>query len=106
MARQPIPALLVSRRNRKAWEDGRMAQNCSSRRGISLMEVLISMFVLAIGLLGVAALIPAGKHEIVEATKLETAAMVGRNAFREIQTRGYLNPTTWRDDYTYGNPGT
>jgi Tfp pilus assembly protein PilV len=95
-----------------------MAEKWSSRRGISLMEVLISMFVLAIGLLGVAALIPAGRHEIVEATKLETAAMVGRNAFKEIQTRGYLNPelnplnlpTTasigWRDDYTYGNAGT
>jgi type II secretory pathway pseudopilin PulG len=70
-------------------------QNSSRRRGISLMEVLISMFVLAIGLLGVAALIPAGRHEIVEATKLETAAMVGRNAFRDLQTRGYLNPNRW-----------
>jgi hypothetical protein len=67
-----------------------------SRRGISLMEVLISMFVLAVGLLGVAALIPAGRHEIVEATKLETAAMIGRNAFRDIEIRRYLDPTLWR----------
>ena len=69
----------------------------SMKRGISLMEVLISMFILAVGLLGVAALIPAGRHEIVEATKLETSAMVGRNAVRDMQVRGYLNPANWRD---------
>ena len=36
-----------------------------SRRGISLMEVLISIFVLSIGLLGVAALIPLGQIGLV-----------------------------------------
>lgn len=60
------------------------------------MEVLISMFILAIGLMGVAALIPAGRHEIVEGMKLENAAMVGRSAFRDLQVRGYLNPRNWR----------
>lgn len=59
------------------------------------MEVLISMFVLAVGLLGVAALIPAGRHEIVEAAKLDNAAMVGRAAFRDMQVRGFLNPAGW-----------
>ena len=66
------------------------------RRGISLLEVLISMFVLAVGLMGVAALIPAGQHEIVEAAKLDNAAMLGRAAFRDMQVRGYLNPNGWR----------
>lgn len=80
------------------------AKSGADRRGISLMEVLISMFVLAIGLLGVAALIPAGRHEIVEATKLETAAMVGRNAFRDIQTRGYLNPNRWARSFVPATP--
>jgi hypothetical protein len=77
-----------------------------TRRGISLMEVLISMFVLAIGLLGVAALIPAGRHEIVEATKLETAAMVGRNAFRDIQVREYMDPVKhwWKFPKLNSNP--
>ena len=59
------------------------------------MEVLISMFVLTVGLLGVAALIPAGRHEIVEAAKLDNAAMVGRGAFRDMQVRGFLNPAGW-----------
>jgi len=66
-----------------------------TRRGISLMEVLISMFVLTVGLLGVAALIPAGRHEIVEAAKLDNASMVGRAAFRDMQVRGFLNPEAW-----------
>ncbi len=66
-----------------------------ARRGISLMEVLISMFVLTVGLLGVAALIPAGRHEIVEAAKLDNASMVGRAAFRDMQVRGFLNPAGW-----------
>ncbi len=66
-----------------------------ARRGISLMEVLISMFVLTVGLLGVAALIPAGRHEIVEAAKLDNASMVGRAAFRDMQVRGFLNPAKW-----------
>jgi hypothetical protein len=66
------------------------------RRGISLMEVLISMFVLAVGLMGVAALIPAGRARIVEATKLDSAAMIGRAAFRDLQVRGWLNPRVWQ----------
>lgn len=53
------------------------------------------MFVLAVGLLGVAALIPAGRSEIAQGSRLETAAMVGRSAFRDLQVRGYLDPTTW-----------
>ncbi len=66
-----------------------------TRRAISLMEVLISMFILAVGLLGVAALIPAGRHEIVQAAKLDNASMVGRAAFRDLQVRGFLNPANW-----------
>ena len=40
-----------------------------SRRGISLLEVLISIFIISVGLLGVASLIPAGKLRMVEANK-------------------------------------
>ncbi len=65
------------------------------RRGITLTEVLISMFVLMIGLLGVAAMIPAGRHEILEGTKIDNATAVGRAAFRDLKIRGYLNPANW-----------
>jgi hypothetical protein len=70
---------------------------CRDRRAISLTEVLISMFVLMIGLLGVAAMIPAGRHEILEGAKIDNATAVGRAAFRDLKIRGYLNPANWRD---------
>ncbi len=63
-------------------------------RGITLMEVLISMGVLAVGLMGVAALIPAGRHEIALGTRLEYASLVGRSAFRDMEIRGFLKPGT------------
>ncbi len=66
------------------------------RRAITLTEVLISMFVLMIGLLGVAAMIPAGRHEILEGAKIDNATAVGRAAFRDLKIRGYLNPANWR----------
>jgi len=54
------------------------------------MEVLISIFVLSIGLLGVAAMIPVGRHEIVEAAKADRGAAVARAALREIKVRRML----------------
>ncbi len=78
------------------------------------MEVLISMGVLAVGLLGVAALIPAGRYQVAQGSRLEYASMVGRSALREIKVRGLLNPggadgststLNWVDGYTTGaNP--
>lgn len=65
------------------------------RRGISLLEVLISMFVLLVGLLGVAAMIPAGRHELLQASKIDHASMTGRAAFRDLKIRRYLNPENW-----------
>ena len=67
-----------------------------ARSGLSLLEVLISVFVLSIGLLGVAAVIPLGYHQIVEATKADRAASCGRAGLHEIKTRDWLDPTLWR----------
>ena len=75
--------------------DLRPALRGGARRGITLLEVLISMFVLLIGLMGVAAMIPAGRFEILQGTKGDQAAMVGRAAFRDLKVRGYLNPASW-----------
>ena len=57
------------------------------RRGISLMEVLISIFVLSIGMLGVAALIPVGRFSIVETSKADRGAACGQAAqFNVVKT--------------------
>lgn len=66
-----------------------------SRRGITLLEVLISMFVMLVGLLGVMSLIPVGRFEMQRGAKIDRASACGRGAFREMKVRGMLNPTTW-----------
>ncbi len=72
-----------------------MALQVELRRGITLLEVLISMFVLLIGLLGVGAMIPAGRYVAMQGTKLATSTMVGQSAMHELQVRDCFNPANW-----------
>lgn len=65
------------------------------RRGISLLEILVAIFILSIGLLGVAALIPVGNSEVIKASIAHRSAETGLRAFREMKLRGYLNPQNW-----------
>jgi hypothetical protein len=62
------------------------------RAGISLMEVLISVFVMSIGMLGLAALLPVGRVTILEAAKADRAGDCGRAALNEIKVRRMLDP--------------
>jgi hypothetical protein len=66
--------------------------NVTHRPGISLLEVLISMFVLVIGLLGVAAMFPVGQSYVFKAAQYDRSAALGQAAFNEIQVRGLLRP--------------
>jgi hypothetical protein len=66
------------------------------RRGVSLLEVLISIFVLSLGLLGVAAVIPVGRHMIREAAKSDRASACGHAVLNDIKVRGMLRPGSWR----------
>ena len=59
------------------------------RHGISLMEVLISIAIMAIGLLSIAALIPVGGIQAQKAEIEQRKADLGLNAFRDFKTRGY-----------------
>jgi len=68
-----------------------------SRRGVTLLEVLVAMGVMVVGLLGMLALIPLGRMELVEAERLDNASTIGRWAFRDITVRGYLQPENWID---------
>jgi hypothetical protein len=75
-----------------------------SRHGISLLEVLVSVFVLTVGILGLAALIPIGRFEVMEAGKLDRGATLGKIAFREVLLRNMLQPYTTTAPATPGNP--
>lgn len=64
-------------------------------RGVSLLEILVAIFILSVGLLGVAALIPVGNSEVVKTQIAHRSAETGLRAFREMKLRGYLNPQNW-----------
>ena len=65
------------------------------RQGMSLIEVLISMFVLLFGLMGVAAIFPVGNYYVVEGEKYDLASGIAQNAFEELRARGMLKPEFW-----------
>ncbi len=77
--------------------------NCS-RSGISLLEVLIAMFILSVGLLGLAALLPVGQSDIVAAGKSDRSSAAGRLAMRDVRARGITCVDNWMnhvDDPTF-----
>ena len=59
----------------------------TARSGVSLMEVLISIFVISIGLLGIAALIPVANYALMETSKADRTAACGQAAIREVSAR-------------------
>ncbi|MBX9790782.1 MAG: hypothetical protein K2Y37_17835 [Pirellulales bacterium] len=65
------------------------------RTGISLLEVLIAMFILSVGLLGLAALLPVGQADVVDAGKSERSSAAGRLAMRDLRARGMLAVDNW-----------
>ena len=71
-------------------------QRAPGRRGVTLLEVLISIFVMAVGLMCVAALIPIGTFAVNETAKADRSAAMGRAAMHEVRVRDMLQ--RWRDD--------
>ncbi|MBW3598289.1 MAG: hypothetical protein KY475_13580, partial [Planctomycetes bacterium] len=64
-------------------------------RGVSVLEVLISIGVASIGLLGVILLVPLADHQMNRGFMLERASQTGVNAVRDFEARGMHDPTTW-----------
>jgi hypothetical protein len=62
----------------------------TDRRGITLMEVLISIGILAVGLTSVMSLIPAGKAEVSRALIYDRASSLAANALADAATFGLL----------------
>ncbi|NMC18936.1 MAG: prepilin-type N-terminal cleavage/methylation domain-containing protein [Thermogutta sp.] len=74
---------------------GRPRVGPATRHGFNLLEVLIAMFVLTIGMLGVAAAVSMGNFLAVRALIADRAAAVGRNALAEVRAREMLDPRGW-----------
>jgi Tfp pilus assembly protein PilV len=63
-----------------------------SRRGITLMEVLVSIGIIAIGLTSVMSLIPAGKSEAGKAVVYDRASTMAMNGLADAITFGLTRP--------------
>lgn len=64
-------------------------------QGVSLLEVLISIFVLAVGLLSVAALMPLANHEVEQGQRMEKVVVVGDWAISTMEAAGAFDPSRW-----------
>ena len=73
----------------------RSAYTTAVRRGISLLEVLISMGILTVGLLSVLALVPAGKSQAVKAVIYDRSSVMASNVAADLISRGLLRSTSW-----------
>ena len=71
------------------------ASQTLTRRGISLLEVLISMGILTVGLASVLALIPAGKSQSRKAAIDDGRGSLGSAALADVVNRGLLRPSIW-----------
>jgi type II secretory pathway pseudopilin PulG len=66
-----------------------------SRSGITLIEVLVSMGVLAVGVLGAASLMPLASYYQNEATNFDRGAAAAQAAIHDLQIKNYLSPRRW-----------
>lgn len=67
----------------------------AARRGITLAEVLIAMGILAIGLLGVAAVFPVGGHYMQAGDIADRGGAIAQAALEDAIIRGHLDPENW-----------
>src|SRR5690606_18116622 len=72
-----------------------------ARRGVTLMEVLISMAILLVGLLGAAAMFPVGSYFMQRGDIADRGSAIAQAAFADLVTRG-IDPDEWQvwDDST------
>lgn len=82
--------------------------SCGRRNisGITLLEVLISMGVLAIGILGVASLVPVAKRYNADSANFDRGATLAQQAYHDLLNRDFLSAKKWIDPqgaFTYHN---
>lgn len=103
--RQKTPGVCACRRAESPRAEGSVGRLADSMpAGVTLMEVLISIFILAVGLLGVAALLPVGGSEVAAGVQADRAAAIGAAAMREIRVRNILQPVQLDRSFTPPRP--
>ena len=75
-----------------------------SRRGITLLEILISIMILAVGMVSLATLFPLGLLRLRDATRNSRSTLLYRNAGSDIETRNLFDRNTL--PFTNFYPGT
>lgn len=71
------------------------AYHSPRRSGISLMEVLISIGVIALGIFGVASLIPVAQFKVAEGTSNDRQAAFGPSVAAQFRVQQMGSPQTW-----------
>jgi len=66
-----------------------------NRRGLTLIEIMASILVLSVGLVGVLAAIPFGGMRLAQMNEADNSAGLGRNAVRLMKTNGWVDPENW-----------
>jgi hypothetical protein len=69
------------------------------RRGVSLMEVMFAIGVVAVGLAGVIAIIPLGLNLVGKGNVADRAMRTGLNAVEHFEARGMNRPERWMYDH-------
>lgn len=66
-----------------------------SRRGITLLEVLISIGVVSVGVLGAATMLPMATYFQNEATNYDRGGALAQQAVHDLEVKSYLSPRRW-----------
>lgn len=67
----------------------------SRRRAMTLIEIMSSILVLSIGLVGVLAAIPFGGFRMAQMSEADNSSLVGRDAVRMMRSNGWADPHNW-----------
>jgi len=67
----------------------------TGRTGLTLIEIMVSVLVLSIGLLGVIAAIPFGGFQMSKMQEADFTGNLARNAMKTIRMNDWANPKSW-----------
>ncbi len=91
----PAGEQTMTSRRRQIAERSASTLRRGFHRGITVMEVLVSMVVALIGVLGIMILIPFSVNQVQTAFNYETAHRLGHNAANEWKIKGFNNSNRW-----------